>query len=114
MVKKIIFVAIIIILVGLIGWRVLAARDKPSTNGKEKNQQIENTEIGFDKSKYSVSEPGSLWWIVNKNRPLPEGYVPGDLIVPDVTLRLTATKEQMQFSKTAEPALKGMFTAAAT
>jgi D-alanyl-D-alanine carboxypeptidase len=32
----------------------------------------------------SIDAPGSLWWLVNRDRPLPPGYVPSDLVVPDV------------------------------
>ncbi|MET0325763.1 MAG: M15 family metallopeptidase [Ilumatobacteraceae bacterium] len=32
----------------------------------------------------SVDGVGSLWWLVNRDRPLPDGYVPTDLVVPDV------------------------------
>jgi D-alanyl-D-alanine carboxypeptidase len=32
----------------------------------------------------SIDAPGSLWWLVNRDRPLPPGYVPPDLVVPDV------------------------------
>jgi D-alanyl-D-alanine carboxypeptidase len=39
----------------------------------------------------SIDEPGSLWWIVNRNRPLPEGYVPPDLVVPNVPIAPGAT-----------------------
>ena len=112
MVKKIIFVTIFIILIGFAGWRVLDARDKPITNNQEKDQLIENTEIGFDKSKHSTSEPGSLWWIVNKNRPLPDGYKPNDLIVPSVSLRLNASAEQMHLRKDTATALESLFAAA--
>ena len=94
-------------------------RSKTPTNSQtntivsdNKTPQKQPTASGFNKTKYSIDEPGSLWWIVNKNRALPKGYVPPDLIVPDVKLRLANTAEQMQFSKTAEPALISMFNAA--
>lgn len=32
----------------------------------------------------SIDTPGSLWWLVNPDRPLPEGYVPADLVTPNV------------------------------
>ena len=32
----------------------------------------------------SIDAPGSLWWLVNRDRPLPDGYVPPDLVVPNV------------------------------
>ncbi len=66
----------------------------------------------FDKSKHSTDEPGSIWWVVNKTRPLPSGYVPDDLVVPDVRLRLGSSNEQMKASSTIVPALKEMFAAA--
>lgn len=33
----------------------------------------------FDKTKFSLTDPGSIWVIVNKKRPLPSTYVPTDL-----------------------------------
>jgi D-alanyl-D-alanine carboxypeptidase len=35
----------------------------------------------------SIDAPGSLWWLVNRDRPLPEGYVPPDLVTPNVPLK---------------------------
>jgi D-alanyl-D-alanine carboxypeptidase len=67
---------------------------------------------GFNKNLYGLDEPGSPWWIVNKTRPLPAGYVPPDLIVPNVKLRLAPNAEQMQFSKSALSSLEEMFEAA--
>lgn len=80
------------------------------TNDQSNIQQIKNQE--FDKQKYSINEPGSLWWIVNKTRPLPEGYTPPDLIVPAVKLRLGEDAEQMKISKQVENGLLEMFAAA--
>lgn len=72
----------------------------------------EEQESGFNKSQYSIDDPGSIWWVVNKTRPLPDGYVPSDLVVPDVRLRLAGSNEQMQASNVIVPALKDMFSAA--
>jgi len=83
-----------------------------NTSSSQTAQSDNKPPQGFDKTKYSIDEPGSIWWIVNKNRPLPDGYVPSDLVVPAVKLRLGPDAEQMQFSKTAEPALIDMFNAA--
>lgn len=66
----------------------------------------------FDKNMFALDQPGSPWWIVNKKRPLPTGYVPPDLIVPGVKLRLAASAEQMHFSNSAAPELVEMFAAA--
>ena len=35
----------------------------------------------------SIDTPGSLWWLVNPDRPLPAGYVPADLVVPNVPVK---------------------------
>lgn len=71
-----------------------------------------NVQSPFNKSRYSISEPGSPWWIVNKNRPLPAGYRPADLTVPDITLRLASTDEQMKVSAQMAPSLEKLFAAA--
>lgn len=39
----------------------------------------------FDKTTHSIDEPGSIWWIVGKKRPLPDNYVPPSLVTPNVT-----------------------------
>ena len=35
----------------------------------------------------SIDAPGTLWWLVNPERPLPDGYVPPDLVTPNVPLK---------------------------
>lgn len=113
MMKKIIFAAVFISVIGFSAWRVFSQRAADSDTSGTKNTGQRSQEASFDKSRYPVDKPGSLWWVVNKNRPLPDGYVPPDLVVPGVKLRLAASAEQMQLSKTAEPALKDMFAVAA-
>lgn len=43
----------------------------------------------------SIDTPGSPWWIVNAGRPLPEGYVPPDLVTPDVPIAPGADATQL-------------------
>jgi D-alanyl-D-alanine carboxypeptidase len=43
----------------------------------------------------SIDAPGSLWWLVNRDRPLPAGYVPPDLVVPSVPLAPGASATQL-------------------
>ncbi len=64
--------------------------------------------LSFDKSKYSLTDPGSLWVIVNKKNALPITFAP-KLTVPNVRLRLSATEEQMQINTQTAPAIKEMF-----
>lgn len=80
----------------------------PVQDNNQNTQQVQKTD-SFDKTKYSTDEPGSIWWIVNKGRPLPEGYVPPDLIVPNIRLRLGEDAEQMKISKQLEADLTAMF-----
>lgn len=67
---------------------------------------------GFDKEQFSLEDPNSIWVIVNKKRSLPGGFVPEDLIVPGVHLRLNPSDEQMHIRKGVEADLKAMFAAA--
>mgnify|MGYP001009893472 CR=1 FL=1 len=89
------------------------SRTTQSTPSKKNSQSTtSNTTKAFDKSAFSIDTPGSIWWIVNKKRPLPTGYVPRDLAVPSVSLRLAASSEQMQLSKQVIPSLEALFQAA--
>jgi D-alanyl-D-alanine carboxypeptidase len=69
-----------------------------------------NTNTGFDKKKYSLSDPSSPWVVVNKQRPLsPKDYVPADLTTPKVATRTGDAKVRQATAS----ALETMFTAAA-
>lgn len=125
MFKKLIFVLGILILLTAAVFGVMKFLDifgdKSKTDNRSTVQEQEQTnqpepvtEPGFDKSKYSTDAPGSPWWVVNKTRPLPDGYIPPDLAVPNVRLRLGASNEQMKFSRSATDDLIEMFNAAKT
>lgn len=85
-----------------------ADKATPSTNTKTTSP----TQQSFDKTKYSITDPASLWILVNKSRPLnsPQ-YTPNDLIVPAVQLRLNSTAEQMQIRQVVHQPLKELFVA---
>jgi D-alanyl-D-alanine carboxypeptidase len=69
---------------------------------------------GFNKNQYSLTDPTSIWTIVNKPRPLtPINFAPTDLIVPNIPLRVPGN-ETMQVRKVTANALETMFTAAKT
>jgi D-alanyl-D-alanine carboxypeptidase len=69
---------------------------------------------GFDKSRYSLTDPSSVWVVVNKRHPLnPASYTPPDLVVPNVPLRVPGN-ESMQVRKITAEALERMFAAAKT
>jgi D-alanyl-D-alanine carboxypeptidase len=60
----------------------------------------------------SIDVPGSLWWIVNGERPLPVGYVPADLVTPNVPIDPHASSTQL--SSPASAAFEAMVADAAT
>lgn len=91
----------------------------PEMNNSQQQDTKQEPEIEPPEEKeevlrrYDITTPSSTTVIVNKNRPLPAGYKPEKLIVPDVRLRLAASHEQMQFREDAADELKKMFDAAA-
>lgn len=103
---------------GLLAYLFMTYQNKQPVSNSQNTQEpagaTADTEApeAFDKNMFALDQPGSPWWIVNKKRPLPAGYVPPDLTVPNVRLRLAATAEQMQISGSIVPALTEMFEAA--
>lgn len=88
------------------------SNDIPEQTQTETSVETNSGQPKFNKNLFKLDEPSSPWWVVNKTRPLPDGYVPADLAVPDVKLRLARTAPQMPFSQLATPALEEMFEAA--
>lgn len=90
---------------------------------EQPGQQAGNTEQPYDNAKTEENEDpkwttsdltakDSVLVIVNKNNSLPIDYVPADLVVPAVRLRLASSHEQMKISKKANSAIEKMFSAA--
>lgn len=53
----------------------------------------------FNKQQYSLSDPNSIWLVVNKHRPLnPLKFVPSDLVVPNIPLRGNITGDEKYVS----------------
>lgn len=104
---KIRLLATLIILVFLIlGFRIL-------TSHRHVAAPVIPTKIAtFNTHLYSTTKPESLWVIVNKHHPLnPKDYVPSDLVVPDVPLRVPGNAT-MQLRQETATALGNLFTAA--
>ncbi|MBX4199336.1 M15 family metallopeptidase [Candidatus Saccharibacteria bacterium] len=84
-------------------------RDENSSNpnsrsGGDSGQQ----QSPFDKTLYPTDEAGSLWIVVNKGRILPSTYVPANLVVPNVPLRLSSENPEMHLRQDAASALEKM------
>jgi D-alanyl-D-alanine carboxypeptidase len=64
--------------------------------------------VKFNKSQFSVNDPSSIWVVVNKGRVLPNDYIPSDLVVPKIPLRLSDNQPEMQLRQAAADALDEM------
>jgi D-alanyl-D-alanine carboxypeptidase len=60
----------------------------------------------------SIDVPGSIWWVVNPQRSMPAGYVPADLVTPNVPIKPGATNTQVSAAPAA--AFEAMVADAAT
>lgn len=88
----------------------VAPGDKNSSNGQ--NSERSKTASSFNKSAHSLTNPASIWVIVNKQHPLkPKNYAP-TLIVPSVPLKGSASAGNMHVSTTMAPALEKLFAGA--
>ncbi len=95
-----------------IGWRVSRYQDRDISGGANQPKNTQQSG-GFNKKLYSTDQPGSLWWIVNKNRPLPSGYRPDDLVTPNIALRGTSTNEEMMVRSVLKSDIERLFADAA-
>ncbi|HEX4662076.1 MAG TPA: D-alanyl-D-alanine carboxypeptidase family protein [Candidatus Saccharimonadales bacterium] len=69
----------------------------------------------FNKKQYSITDPTSIWVVVNKTHPLkPADYAPTDLVTPNVPLRLSASSPEMHLRQAAATALEQLFASAKT
>lgn len=90
--------------------KLIQPKTKPTNNNNQNTESAPQAQ-SFDKNQHSLTDPTSIWVIINKKHSLPESFTPG-LVVPDVQLRLGSHDEQMQISSTAEPSLKELFKSA--
>ncbi len=83
---------------------------KPVAQGEKPQQQT--SQVTFDKTKYSTTKPGSIWWIVNKQRAAGASYAPTDLVVPNVPVRPSAGADERKLRKEAAGGLEALVAAA--
>lgn len=102
-------VAVVLIVVVYLAWPHQEAA--APTPGGSPGKTVANP-TSFNKGLYSLTDPASLWVIVNKKHALnPTSYAPADLVVPNVPLRVPGN-ESMQLRRPAAEALAHMFAAA--
>lgn len=85
---------------------------KTTTSTTTPPTKTDTTPAGFDKQRYSLTDPSSIWVVVNKKRALnPVSYVPKNLVTPNVPLRVPGN-ESMQVAQQTATGLEKMFAAA--
>jgi D-alanyl-D-alanine carboxypeptidase len=112
-------VAVIAVGVGVYGLRQERPTKAATPESQTANTQNINSgnngkpDAAFDKSRYSLSDPTSIWVVINKKRPLnPRQYVPAVLVVPDIKLRSNITSDERQVRNVNAAALKTLSDAA--
>ena len=117
---KIILVGVLMITAATFAWVTISANNsQPEDSNKQSDAKVrvdtktdDKPDSSFDRSRLSISDPDSVWVVVNKQRPLsPETYTPDDLVFPDVRLRVPGN-ESMQLRAEPAAALERMFSAA--
>lgn len=75
-------IVILLLVVSWFGWKFTRTVSVPAdtTVNREDNFPPTTPLASFNKTKYSIDMPDSLWVIVNKQRPLPSDYIPAGLI----------------------------------
>lgn len=81
---------------------------KPNTPGPFAKDSLQST-IEQKKGKSFVTNPDSVRVVVNKERYLPHGYEPDDLVVPDVEFSFGDIVEKSYMRKEAAEALEALF-----
>lgn len=109
------FVALIVLIIGVgFTYRQLRRTEKgdtPTNNPAATQETPQSSTESFNKQQHSLTDPTSIWLVVNKQHGISADFVP-DLVVPDVKLRLASGEEQMQINTITEPAIKELFAAA--
>lgn len=112
--KLAIILPILVLLLAAAWWhfgvKTASAPTKPNDTARPTHQTKSDN---FNKQQYSLTNPTSIWVIVNKSHPLnPISYAPSDLRYPNVTLRVPGLQE-MEMRTVAATALEQMFAGAA-
>ncbi|MDB5181569.1 MAG: peptidase, partial [Candidatus Saccharibacteria bacterium] len=82
-----------------------------TTDGKEADNTLKQPT--FNTKQHSLTEPTSIWVVVNKKLPLqPKTYTPTDLVVPNIQLRSNITSDERQVRQVTATALASLAAAA--
>ena len=109
--RKRFFIVILILILATGGYFIFHKNSVPASQTKKSNTSTTPaTSASFNKNQYSLTDPTSIWVVVNKQHPLnPKDYIPPDLVFPNVPLRVPGN-ESMQLRKVTANAMEQMFT----
>jgi len=112
--KRLLLITLIVLLVlAVVFWILYPHKTKaPAADNTTKSSVAVAQPAGFDKTQYSIDTPDSPWWIVSRKRPLPDGYVPPDLVTPTVTLNNTKSASENTLRKDTATAVEKLFASA--
>lgn len=112
--KKIIlfFAAILIVAAVYLVLNKKAEAPGTSNNGSATGQTGNNDIPAKDLARYTIDVQGSIYYVVNKQRPLPLTYVPSNLVKVSVELVPGDNPEEQQLRSEAATAVQYMFSEA--
>jgi D-alanyl-D-alanine carboxypeptidase len=119
--KRKLIISVILLIIALVGYlwlqpRQTTAPGAPTQAGHTNKPPVQptTTQPTFDKTQHALTDPASIWVIVNKSHPMqPSSYAPPDLVLPNVPQRIPGATE-MKLRAPAAVALEHMFAAAQT
>jgi zinc D-Ala-D-Ala carboxypeptidase len=116
--KRVLSIGFAVIVVAIAGyWLANRTSSTPAPAASVQHKAAQKTTVPvpkpttpiFDKAQYSLTDPTSIWVVVNKQRPLaPKNYIPADLVVPGVPERVSGIRVSQKMA----PQLEAMFAAA--
>ena len=113
--KRTVLVLLVVILAAAGGYLAWRRHDDPRPTGASSTSGTTRSSAkpaGFDKTHYSLTNPASLWVVVDKLRPLsPKTYAP-QLVVPDIPLRGNITGDEKHVGTAMAGPLEAMVAAA--
>lgn len=112
--KKITLLFAAILVIAAVYFTLNKKVEAPGTlnNGLASSQTGNSNIPAKDLAKYMINVQESIYYIVNKRRPLPTSYVPTNLVKPDVELIPEDNPEEQQLRGEAATAAQHMFSEA--
>jgi D-alanyl-D-alanine carboxypeptidase len=110
--KKKIILLLVAILAVFVVYLVLNKKAEAPGNKDNNSSNGQTNMRAKDLAKYTIDVQQSIYYVVNKKRPLPKSYIPANLLRPNVALIPGDNPEEQQLRSEAATAAQSMFEAA--